>query len=293
MLVASARVGQRVFYPTRPISTSLPAGRLRSALLPLADAPNRNALTSSRLPPGFVTPVEACSASTTYEGLRSSRAVVVRLAVVIPLKPIVMLSVRMSAMRWSKEARRLLLAAAVTVPFAVSESEPPPVQPLTVNVLPLLVAARLAVVMPMRPSAMPSVEDREVLVRVKHGCFLLAATVSEVAALSVSDPLPVQPLTVKVLPPVVSVKLAVVNPFKVSVAPLVTATEVLARATLFDTLFTKVSEVPLSVPLPVQPVTMKLLPPVPLSVRLAVANPVKPSDSIGCRRLRRARCWTA
>ena len=64
--------------------------------------------------------------------------------------------------------------------------------------------------MPLKPSDMPSVDDSEVLVRVKPA-LLLAVTVSPAAALSVSDPLPVQPLTVKVLPPAVSVRLAVVN----------------------------------------------------------------------------------
>ena len=117
------------------------------------------------------------------------------------------------------------------MPVAVSVSDPLPVQPLTVNVLPALVAVRLAVVMPLRPSDMPSVDDSEVLVSVKLA-LLLAATVSGVAALSVSDPLPVQPLTVKVLPPAVSVRLAVVNPLKVNVGRPVTASDVLARMTL-------------------------------------------------------------
>ena len=93
-------------------------------------------------------------------------------------------------------------------------SVPLPVQPVTVKVLPPApVSVRLAVVMPLKPSVMPSVDDSEVLVRVKPP-LLLAVTVSPVAALSVSDPLPVQPLTVKVLPPAVSVRLAVVIPLK-------------------------------------------------------------------------------
>ena len=143
------------------------------------------------------------------------------------------------------------------MPVAVSVSDPLPVQPLTVNVLLALVAARLAVVMPLRPSDMPSVEDSEVLVRVKPA-LLLAVTVSPMAALSVSDPLSVQPLTVKVLPPAVSVRLAVVNPLKVNVGPPVTASDALARTTLVDTLSTRVSVEPLSVPLPVQPVMVKV-----------------------------------
>src|SRR5208283_917383 len=98
----------------------------------------------------------------------------VRLAVVIPLKPSVMPSVEDSEMLVRVKPAFL---AAVTMPDAASVSDPLPVQPLTVNVLLELVAARLAVVMPLRPSAMPSVEDSEVLVKVKLA-LLLAATVS-------------------------------------------------------------------------------------------------------------------
>ena len=85
-----------------------------------------------------------------------------RSAVVIPLRPSDMLP------EFSVELVKLkpAFALAVTIPVAVSESDPLPVQPLTVNVLLALVAARLAVVMPKRPSVMPSVEDREVLLSV-------------------------------------------------------------------------------------------------------------------------------
>ena len=83
------------------------------------------------------------------------------------------------------------------MPVAVSESDPAPVQPLTVNVLVALVAARLAVVIPDRPSVMPSVEVSNVLPKVKLA-FLFAITVP-VPAGAASDPVPVQPLTVKVL----------------------------------------------------------------------------------------------
>ena len=58
---------------------------------------------------------------------------------------------------------------------------------------------------------------------------------SGIDALSVSDPLPVQPLTVKVLPPAVSVRLAVVNPLNVNVGSPVTASDVFARTTLLET----------------------------------------------------------
>src|SRR5271157_2531081 len=178
----------------------------------------------------------------------------VRLAVVMPLKETAMPSVDISEVLVRVKPAFLL---AVTMPVAVSVSEPLPVQPLTVNVFVALVAARLAVVMPLRPSAMPSVEDSEVLVRVKLA-LLLAVTVSGMDALSVSVPLPVQPLTVKVLPPAVSVRLAVVKPLNVNAGRPVTASDVLARTTLLDTTSTKVSVEPLSVPLPAQPVMVKV-----------------------------------
>ena len=59
--------------------------------------------------------------------------------------------------------------------------------------------------------------------------LLLAVIVSPMAALSVSDPLPVQPLTVKVLPPAVSVRLAVVNPLSVKVGSPVTARDAVGQ----------------------------------------------------------------
>src|SRR5580658_1521949 len=95
---------------------------------------------------------------------------------------------------------------------------------------------------------------------------------------SVSDPLPVQPLTVNVLPLLVAARLAVVMPLKVKLAPPVTTREVLASATLLKRVSARISEVPLSVPLPVQPVTVKVLPPAPLSVRFAVVIPLRPGD---------------
>ena len=104
----------------------------------------------------FVTPVKAL-ASTIYEGL-PLLAVAVRLAVVMPLRPSVMPSVEVTEVLVRVKPALLL---AVTIPVAVSLSNPVPVQPLTVNVLPALVAARLAMVMPIRPSAMPSVEESE------------------------------------------------------------------------------------------------------------------------------------
>ena len=98
--------------------------------------------------------------------------------------------------------------------------------------------------------------------------------------MSVSDPLPVQPLTVKVLPPAVSVRLAVVNPLKVNVGPPVTASDVFARTTLLGHAVHQGLVEPLSVPLPVQPVTVKVCV-LPLSVRLAVVIPLKLSVVLG------------
>ena len=260
--------------------------------------------------------------------------VAVRLAVVMPLRPSAMPSVEESDVLVSVKLA-LLLAATVSAAAALSVSDPLPVQPLTVKVLPPRgvgqvggreaaqgqrrqaghrqrrlgqddaarhdvhqglagalersapgpagdgegvaarpVSVRLAVVMPLKPSDMPSVEESEVLVRVKPA-LLLAVTVSPVAAVSVSDPLPVQPLTVKVLPPAVSVRLAVVKPLSVRVGSPVTASDVLVNVAFAATVSTRVSAVPVSVPFPVQPLTVKVLPPELVSVRLAVVMPLK------------------
>ena len=68
----------------------------------------------------------------------------------------------------------------------------------------------------------------------------------------------------KVLPPTVSVRLAVVNPLRVKVGSPVTASEVLVNVVFAATVSTRVSAVPVSVPFPVQPVMVKVLPPEPL-----------------------------
>src|SRR5271166_3223209 len=181
-------------------------------------------------------------------------AVSVRLAAVIPL----------SARVGSPVTAREVLVNVVfpitvsTKVSAVPVSDPFPAQPVMVKVLPPeLVSVRLAVVMPLKETAMPSVDISEVLVRVKPA-LLLAVTVSVMDALFVRDPLPVQPLTVKVLLPAVSVRLAALNPLNVNVGSPVTASDVFARTTLLDTLSTRVSVEPLSVPLPAQPVMVKV-----------------------------------
>src|SRR5271157_2475690 len=179
----------------------------------------------------------------------------VRLAVVIPVRPSAMPSVEDSEVLLRVKLA-LLLAATVSVMDALSVSDPVPVQPLTVKVLPPAVSVKLAVVNPLRLSDIVLAVSL-VLVRVKPALWL-AVTVSPAAALSVSDPVPVQPLTVKVLLPAVSVRLAVLNPLNVNVGRPVTASDVFARTTLLDTLSTRVSVEPLSVPLPVQPVTVKV-----------------------------------
>jgi hypothetical protein len=67
--------------------------------------------------------------------------------------------------------------------------------------------------------------------------FLLAAIVSPRLPLSVSDPLPVQPLTVNVLPPVASLTLAVVKPLSVRLAPPAAAAH--ARARTFSSVWSR------------------------------------------------------
>ena len=108
---------------------------------------------------------------------------------------------------------------------------------------------------------MPSVDDSEVLVSVKPP-LLLAVTVSAVAALSVSDPVPVQPLTVKVLPPAVSVRLAVVIPLRVRVGmPGHRQRGIGQRGVGRHRCPPGCPAMPVSDPLPVQPVMVKVLPP--------------------------------
>jgi hypothetical protein len=71
----------------------------------------------------------------------------------------------------------------------------------------------------------------------------------------------------------------VVIPLKVKVGMPVTASEALVKVTLDDTLSTRLSDEPLSDPLPVQPLMVKASPPPLLvSVRLAVLIPLKDSD---------------
>ena len=78
------------------------------------------------------------------------------------------------------------------------------------------VSVRLAVVIPLKPSVMLSVDDSEVLVRVKSAA-LLAVTVP-VPAGADSDPVPVQPLTVKALPVALTpVNVATLMPLRLSV----------------------------------------------------------------------------
>ena len=133
----------------------------------------------------------------------------VRLAAVNPFKVSVAPPVTASDVLLSATLDEMLSTSVSVAPFNV----PAPVQPRDgegIAAAPLSV--RLAVVMPFdRLSDMPSVDDSKLFVSVKPA-LLLAATVSAVAAVSVSDPFPVQPLTVKVLPPAVSVRLAVVIP---------------------------------------------------------------------------------
>ena len=89
---------------------------------------------------------------------------------------------------------------------------------------PLRVSVRLAVVIPLKVSDMgPAVS--EVGVRVKPEAFDAAT----VAVVPVSDPVPVQPVTVNVCPAPVTARLAVVIPLKVSDMPSVDASDVLVN----------------------------------------------------------------
>ena len=87
----------------------------------------------------------------------------VRLAVVMPLK--------LKRHAIGGRQRRVGQGEAGVLPQSctvavVPVSDPVPVQPLTVKVLLAPVAVRLAVVMPLKASDMPSVDDSDVLVRV-------------------------------------------------------------------------------------------------------------------------------
>ena len=203
----------------------------------------------------------------------------VRLAVVMPLSP--------SARPVGDDSAELFKlkppgSLIVAVAFVVPVNEPPPVQPVTVNDLPEAVANRLAVVNPLRPRLIPSVEDRVVFESVKLEP-LLAATVSPAAPVATNNaPAPVQPPTVKVWPPVGSVRLAVLNPLRVKLGPPGTASEVFVNVAPAATPSTSVSEAPLSEPPPVQPVTVNVSPPpLLLSVRLAVTIPLSARFVLG------------
>jgi hypothetical protein len=74
----------------------------------------------------------------------------------------------------------------------------------------------------------------------------------------------------------VSVRLAVVNPCRDRFGPPLTISEELVKLALAAMLSTRMFEVPLREPPPVQPVMVMLRPP-PRAVRLAVVIPLKPS----------------
>ena len=92
--------------------------------------------------------------------------------------------------------RSLALSFATTVPL-LAFSVPLCVQPLTLNASPEPVPVSLAVVMAARLIDKPSLDSSDALVKSKLA-FLVAVTVP-VPAGAESDPVPVQPLTLKVL----------------------------------------------------------------------------------------------
>ena len=106
----------------------------------------------------------------------------VRLAVLIPLK-VSDIGPAVSEVGERVKPDAFDAATVAVVPV----SNPLPVQPLSVKVCPAPVTARLATVIRVKPSDMPSVDDSDVLVNVSLAA-LLAATVSALAVLSVSDP---------------------------------------------------------------------------------------------------------
>ena len=108
----------------------------------------------------------------------------------------------------------------------VPVSVPVPVQPLTVKVLPLPVSVRLAVVIPLKAQR-HAVGDRQR--RVGQGEVGRCAVTDRRSPCAGQRPAPVQPLTVKVLPLPVAVRLAVVMPLKASDMPSVDDSDVLVR----------------------------------------------------------------
>ena len=165
------------------------------------------------------------------------------------------------------------------VPFSV----PLPVQPADgEGIAARPVSVRLAVVILLKPSIMPSVEDSAGVGQGETGTLARRHRVAGGRGVG-ERPAAVQPLTVKVLPPAVSVRLAVVNPLSVRVGCPVTASEVLVKVDVGRRPCRPGSpDEPVSVPFPVQPVTVKVLPPLVLvSVRLAVVMPLKRQRCVG------------
>ena len=113
---------------------------------------------------------------------------------------------------------------------------PPPVQPVMLNVFPPTARVGQIGRRELAQYQRHPVGRRQQPIAQREALLLLAVTVSTVAPLSISEPFPVQPPTVKTWSPVVSVRLAVPKPFKVSVAPLVTASDVLPSVTAADTI---------------------------------------------------------
>lgn len=131
----------------------------------------------------------------------------------------------------------------------------------------------MAVVNPAKVSDVPPVTTSDVSVSV----VLAEMRSTSVSLAPISDPLPVHPETVKVLPPpLVSVRFAVVIPLNVStMGPAVSDVDVSVNPELLDA--ATVPVLPLSNPLPVQPFSVNVWPE-PVAVRLATKMPDKLSD---------------
>jgi RNAse (barnase) inhibitor barstar len=156
---------------------------------------------------------------------------------------------------------------AATVSVSAPVNVPLPVQPLTVKLWLLPVSVRLAIPIVESVRLMESLELKELFVSV-YDALLDAATVSVAAPVNV--PVPVQPLTVKLLLLPVSVRLAI--PIVESVRLIVSLELKELFVSVYEALFDAVTvsvTAPVSVPVPVHPLTVKLWL-LPVSVRFAL-----------------------
>src|SRR5262245_23934915 len=166
-----------------------------------------------------------------------------------------------------------LTATRVSLPLSASRV-PVPVQPVTVKLLISDPPVRLAVSKPTRVKVPAPLRASDPSVNVKSAS-LTAISMSLPPAAS-SIPVPVQPLTVKELPPGPALKLAISISTRFIVPRPVRASELLVsvKSTSFTASRVSLPPAPFNVPVPVQLLTVKLFALVP-PVRLARSIPVK------------------